>query len=711
MKRFLVKAATLILCFALLPTEIIFASAAEKVSEPPRYMRELSRLVAATASEDDFGEIRLTLGESEMEVDGEKQEISEDGDIAPFVDEEGVLQIPEEAVAGAEAPDESGLLTEEALEAQGYEVQIDHESGTVSITEPYNLCRLIVKTEDGKVKDNFGATHEIRVSNNRTVLQYADKAATAQAAERFAQEEKVLFCEPDSICFASSVEADREYKCWGSTAAGADQFMATLPRRLPQVTVAVIDTGVDLDHPFLEGRILDNGWDFAQDDDDPDDDHYHGTHCAGIVRDATSENVKILPVKVLDSFGAGANSVIAEGITYAADCGADILSMSFGGSSWKSLSDAIDYATEKGVIAVAAAGNDTQSLDKYPTYPACCDGVITVAATDQTDYPAYYSNYGSCIDIAAPGSNIISSVPDGKFETYSGTSMACPLVAGCAALLKSEDSSRTKDEILTVLSQNARDTVTPGRDEKTGAGIVYLGAYRAVEAIHFQFSELTLDPWDSHVSAVQFEPKYPSNCVLCFTADDPDVVEIRGNGTIIALKSGTTKVHADHAESGLSAEITVTVAGDGKRRFAQIVPDDYGTYFVQNNGTGYLDGERPASGVGRYLRSSDWQPVRLFASSDADLITDIARIEGRKVIRSDGTLWLQNIQNFRTFVTPVQALFADGTPVTGVKQALDTYLLTEDGSVWLQEYRNAPYYTPLMTEDGVPLTNVKKCIK
>ena len=475
--------------------------------------------------------------------------------------------------------------------------------------------------------------------------------------------------------------------------------------------MAVIDTGVDLDHPFLEGRILDNGWDFAQDDDDPDDDHYHGTHCAGIVRDATSENVKILPVKVLDSFGAGANSVIAEGITYAADCGADILSMSFGGSSWKSLSDAIDYATEKGVIAVAAAGNDAHSLDKYPTYPACCDGVITVAATDQTDYPAYYSNYGSCIDIAAPGSNIISSVPDGKFETYSGTSMACPLVAGCAALLKSEDSSRTKDEILTVLSQNARDTVTPGRDEKTGAGIVYLGAYRAVEAIHFQFSELTLDPWDSHVSAVQFEPKYPSNCVLRFTADDPDVVEIRGNGTIIALKSGTTKVHADHAESGLSAEITVTVAGDGKRRFAQIVPDDYGTYFVQNNGTGYLDGERPASGVGRYLRSRDWQPVRLFASSDADLITDIARIEGRKVIRSDGTLWLQNIQNFRTFVTPVQALFADGTPVTGVKQALDTYLLTEDGSVWLQEYRNAPYYTPLMTEDGVPLTNVKKMHK
>ncbi|MDD6061999.1 MAG: hypothetical protein PUB99_05225, partial [Oscillospiraceae bacterium] len=81
MKRFLVKAAALFLCFALLPTEIIFASAEEKASEPPRYMRELSRLVAATASEDDFGEIKLTLGESEMEVDGETQEISEDGDI------------------------------------------------------------------------------------------------------------------------------------------------------------------------------------------------------------------------------------------------------------------------------------------------------------------------------------------------------------------------------------------------------------------------------------------------------------------------------------------------------------------------------------------------------------------------------------------------------------------------------------------------------
>ena len=163
------------------------------------------------------------------------------------------------------------------------------------------------------MRDSFGATREIHVSNNRTVLQYADKESAAKAAEAFVKEDSVLFCEPDSICTICASSATTEYTCWGTEVAGADQFMATLPNDLPQVTVAVIDTGVDLDHPFLEGRLLDGGWDFVGDDDDPDDEHDHGTHCSGIIRDATPDNVKILPIRILDAAGSGQLSIIADG--------------------------------------------------------------------------------------------------------------------------------------------------------------------------------------------------------------------------------------------------------------------------------------------------------------------------------------------------------------------------------------------------------------
>ncbi|MGN0636195.1 MAG: S8 family serine peptidase [Acutalibacteraceae bacterium] len=705
MKRFLVKAATLILCFALLPTEIIFAVAAETASEPPRYMRELSQLVAATASEDDFGEIKLTLGESEMEVDGEKQEISEDGYAVPFVDEDGVLQIPEEAVAGAEAPDESGLLTEEELEAQGYEVQIDHESGTVTITEPYGLCRLIVKTENGKVQDNFGATHEIRVSNNRTVLQYSDKAATAQAAKQFSKAEDVLFCEQDSLYSICAVEAGRENKCWGTEVAGADQFMATLPdtKDLPQVTVAVIDTGVDLDHPFLEGRILDNGWDFVNDDVDPDDDHSHGTHCAGIVRDATPDNVKILPVKVLDWLGIGVNSVIAEGITYAADCGADIFSMSFSGEGLgEALADALLYAQQKCVIAVAAAGNDGSSLDFLPRYPACCDGVITVAAMEKTDFPAYYSNYGSCIDIAAPGSNIISSVPDGKFETKSGTSMACPLVAGCAALLKSEDMTRTREDILSILSEKARDAYVPGRDDRTGAGIVYLGEVIQAEKMTVSVSHLELDQLSTMTVHPRFEPAHPSDCSVTFTSSDPSVVYVEENGRLHALCGGTATVTICGA--GMQTAYTVTVNGGDKIQIADIMFYTGGKFLLPGDGTAWAWGNSKSTS-GCYTGSVDGSPFR-FQSAPGEYVTDIDRFLGSGFLKKDGTFWLHGSQMLRDRRVPVMAVKENGEPLMGVVQSYRNFVWLEDGTVWYYIKMNDPVFTPLCTADGEMLTDV-----
>lgn len=680
-------------------------------SGPPAYMRELSRLVAATASDSDFGRITLTVGEPEMEVDGETQPISEEEYVAPFIDEEGEVQIPVGVIEEADL-NGSGFLSEEELEEQGYDVQMNDTTGEITITEPYQQCRLIVKTANGKVKNTYGATHVIRVSNNKTVLQYADKFAAKRAAEAFETEADVLFCAPDSICTICASSAAAEYTCWGTEVAGADQFMASLPDDLPQVTVAVIDTGVDMDHPFLEGRLLDNGWDFVQDDDDPDDAHDHGTHCAGIVRDATPDNVKILPVRVLDINGAGQMSVVIEGMTYAADSGADILSMSLGG--WNDqdkdvFSDAVQYALEKGAAVFAAAGNDGARLDEHPEYPASCPGVITVAASAQTDCPASFSNYGSKIDVAAPGSNIVSSVRGGKYAAMSGTSMACPLAAACGALLKSEDVSRTPEDLRAELRSRARDAYTPGRDEHTGSGIVYLGADRPVEKLYCTQSELTLEPLADAGRAIEvvFEPAHPSDCTLSFQSSDPNVVLVTQTGNVNAVSAGTAVITVSHLRSGFSAQIAVTVTGDGKLRFKQI-EGGTGMRFLQADGTAWAHGYG-AYHYGYYQASARSMPFKM-CSGPQEPITNIARfLTNSFFVKTDGSLWLIGSNGgWRSYRAPIPLMIDAQTPMTDVVDAHGWTVLRADGSLWYLPEDGEPYLVPVCTEDGVPVIGIAR---
>ena len=680
-------------------------------SDPPAYMRELSRLVAATASDSDFGRITLTVGEPEMEVDGETQPISEEEYVAPFIDEEGEVQIPVGVIEKADL-NGSGFLSEEELEEQGYDVQMNDTTGEITITEPYQQCRLIVKTTNGKVESTYGATHVIRVSNNKTVLQYADKFAAKRAAEAFETEADVLFCAPDSICTICASSAAAEYTCWGTEVAGADQFMASLPDDLPQVTVAVIDTGADMDHPFLEGRLLDNGWDFVQDDDDPDDAHDHGTHCAGIVRDATPDNVKILPVRVLDANGAGQMSVVIEGMTYAADSGADILSMSLGG--WNDqdkdvFSDAVQYALEKGAAVFAAAGNDGARLDDQPKYPASCPGVITVAASAQTDYPASFSNYGSKIDVAAPGSNVVSSVRGGKYAAMSGTSMACPLAAACGALLKSEDISRTPEDLREELRSRARDAYTPGRDEHTGSGIVYLGADRPVEKLYCTQSELTLEPLADAGRAIEvvFEPAHPSDCTLSFQSSDPNVVLVTQTGNVNAVSAGTAVITVSHLRSGFSAQIAVTVTGDGKLRFKQI-EGGTGMRFLQADGTAWAHGYG-AYHYGYYQASARSMPFKM-CSGPQEPITNIARfLTNSFFVKTDGSLWLIGSNGgWRSYRAPIPLMIDAQTPMTDVVDAHQWTVLRADGSLWYLPEDGEPYLLPVCTEEGEPVTGIAR---
>ncbi len=208
-------------------------------------------------------------------------------------------------------------------------------------------------------------------------------------------------------------------------------------------TIAIIDTGIDKTHEDLAGKVF-GGHDFVNDDDDAQDDHGHGTHCAGTAAGITNNgigiagvapNCPLMPVKVLSAGGSGTSEWVINGMIFAADNGAKILSMSLGSSGSSSgEQDAVRYAIGKGAIVIAAAGNHGTTALHYPAaYPEC----VAVASTTQSDTRSSFSAYGDWVDVAAPGSGILSSVPGNGYEAWDGTSMATPHVAGLAGLIKS----------------------------------------------------------------------------------------------------------------------------------------------------------------------------------------------------------------------------------------------------------------------------------
>jgi len=237
------------------------------------------------------------------------------------------------------------------------------------------------------------------------------------------------------------------------------------------VTVAVIDTGITQVRDLVETEFV-KGYDFVNDRENASDDNGHGTHVAGTIAQATNNSwgvagiapdARLMPLKVLSSYGGGTVADIAEAIKFAADNGADVINMSLGGGGESQLmKNAIDYAHSKGVVIIAAAGNENQNSASYPArYP----NVFAVSALSSDGEKAPYSNYGAGVDISAPGGSDAGKIlqatvdMDSKGEEVflglQGTSMAAPHVAGVAALIKATGVEQP-DQILKALTESAR---------------------------------------------------------------------------------------------------------------------------------------------------------------------------------------------------------------------------------------------------------------
>ncbi|WP_241158432.1 S8 family peptidase [Cohnella candidum] len=265
-----------------------------------------------------------------------------------------------------------------------------------------------------------------------------------------------------------------------------------------QVIVAVVDTGVQSDHPDLQGKLV-PGVNIVDSSKPPEDDVGHGTHVAGIIAAQINNHegvagltwyTKIMPVKALDSSGAGSTYSVAEGVIWAADHGANVINMSLGNyAQAQFLHDAIRYANNKGVLVVAASGND--NTDR-PGYPAAYPEVVAVSATDPGGGKAEYSNFGDYIDVAAPGTSIASTYPGSRYASLSGTSMASPHVAALASLIRGANPQLSNAEVANVLRSTAVDLGDKGKDKYYGYGQIDIR--NALRSVGGQASSLQMYP-------------------------------------------------------------------------------------------------------------------------------------------------------------------------------------------------------------------------
>jgi subtilisin family serine protease len=372
----------------------------------------------------------------------------------------------------------------------------------------------VTRAEQNEILRAVGATSKKRFGQIDAVLVKVEQADDTKAMKLLGSDARVDYVEPNHFVAIAATPDDPSFgQLWGlhntgQTGGTGDKDVDApeawdLATGDPSVVVAVTDTGVDFGHPDLSAQrwvntldpvngadddgngLVDDwsGWDFVNDDNDPTDDHDHGTHVSGTIGAAGDNgvgvvgvnwNVKLIALKFLNAAGSGTTADAIASTLYAADHGADVASNSWGGGPFdQALLDAIAYGASRGMLFVAAAGNDSQNNDVTPTYPGSygSPAVLAVAATDHNDALASFSSYGAqSVDLGAPGVNILSTARGNTYKSFNGTSMATPHVAGAAALVEDRFPGATMYGIKALLMSSvdpaaalAGETVTGGR--------------------------------------------------------------------------------------------------------------------------------------------------------------------------------------------------------------------------------------------------------
>jgi len=397
----------------------------------------------------------------------------------------------------------------------------------------YDELKHIIAENDGELVNTISVKGKVQAAVGDIPLESASSFTEEVQAAGLSR-----YIEPNMKFNTNYVPNDPYWSYqWGPAKIEADYAWDTTVGD-PSVLVAVIDTGIDWDHPDLADNYVDLGYDWVHMDPDPMDDNGHGTHCAGIIAAAINNSIgiaglaqiSIMAEKGLDAYGSGWEDDLASAIIHAVDQGADILSNSWGGYGASELiHEAVIYAYDHDVLVIAAAGNDATST-KF--YPAAYDGVLAVTATDRYDDPAWFTNFGDWVELAAPGVDIYSTVWNDSYTYKSGTSMATPHVAGVAALILSQFPNMTRDQVRLQLRFTADDLGDPGFDYYCGYGRI--NARRAVEQAPPDHDLLILD-WEKPRFVKLGDVAIVNTTVFNFGAcNETDItVQLLVNGSVV----------------------------------------------------------------------------------------------------------------------------------------------------------------------------------
>ena len=464
---------------------------------------------------------------------------------------------------------EAGYMTsEQAQENFGFESE--YKDGKITVTNPYQAKRLIAETKNGRrIKNKYGA---VRIINDGAynVLQFDSEKAAREAYEQLENDSGISYVSTDNVVRVTAL-SERE----GADCIQSDRYKQYLKKqgKNQQVVVAVVDTGVDTKHSFLQGRLL-KGANFSGENakDNYSDKHGHGTHVSGIVVDNTPSNVKILPVKSMKSSGSGTSLSIKMGIDYAVSNGAKVINLSLGCmcDGVCEMDKAVKAAVKKGVTVVVAAGND--SADTKEFCPAKNEECVTVAASSKDAMrTATFSNYGKAVDVAAPGEGILSCKTGGGYVAYDGTSMATPFVAAAAAMLLTDNVKLSPAQVHSKLRSSCSDIYTKGWDRYSGCGMLNLGILLGDKDIYSDYLDIDTEEvnmkYFSKAATVLRNPvltvitndkRRVTDGVLTISNTAPDVAVFDGK-YITAKKAGKTKITVRYRNLGpFSFNINVT---------------------------------------------------------------------------------------------------------------------------------------------------------
>ncbi|MDD2731969.1 MAG: S8 family serine peptidase [Candidatus Pacebacteria bacterium] len=419
-------------------------------------------------------------------------------------------------------------------------------SGALIQTNKKSINQVLDKYKAKSFKRIFEKTKKVNL--NKVVLIEVNSSDTLNIVKELQKDLNVEYAQPNYTYNTLFTPNDTLYSQQWAHQITKAEFGWDIEKGNINIVIAIIDTGVDWQHEDLINNIWTNGdeiqnngvdddnngyiddimgWDFTNtsrqsyciddclgEDNNPMDEYGHGTHCAGIAAGVSNNGKGIAGVchncRIMSLRAAGlADSEIANAIYYAADNGANVISMSFGGyDDSDTIRDAVDYAYSKNVVLVAAAGNDSY---ESVLYPACYDGVISVAATSSQDKRAWFSSFGYLTDVAAPGVDIISTMKDDSqiaiknpfskvangYWKLSGTSMATPYVAGLAGLILSKKSNWTVNQVEMILKEG----VDASNEDRyyIGAGRVNINKALEIDYLNTGKLSITSKPSDANV--------------------------------------------------------------------------------------------------------------------------------------------------------------------------------------------------------------------